>query len=147
MRLALGHAFSLKQLFDNMKLNRLKIKTKDIPKWYSDGSKRDFCAIIFARSVELVVNDIIENNVHFKLPTIGRGSSYMYMDRIEGETFKKAFKMGKWRDVDFIKSFFTGYQMCLVLNASSSAQRKKRIYLSTAQRNRITERTNEGVSY
>lgn len=147
MKLALGHAFSLKQLFDNMKLNRLKIKTKDIPKWYSDGNKRDFCAIIFARSMELVVDDIIENNIHFKLPTVGRGSSYMYMDRIEGETFKKAFKMGKWRDVDFIKSFFTGYQMCLVLNAATAAQRKKRIYLSKDWRDRITERTNEGVSY
>jgi hypothetical protein len=31
------------------------------------------------------------------------------MQRTTGEDFKKAFKRGKWRDVDFITSNFSGY--------------------------------------
>jgi hypothetical protein len=31
------------------------------------------------------------------------------MKRTEGDDFKKAFRRGKWRDVDFIVSNFCGY--------------------------------------
>jgi hypothetical protein len=31
------------------------------------------------------------------------------MDKKQGDEFKKAFKNGKWRDVDFLESNFTGY--------------------------------------
>jgi hypothetical protein len=31
------------------------------------------------------------------------------MKRTEGDDFKKAFRRGKWRDVDFIASNFCGY--------------------------------------
>jgi hypothetical protein len=35
------------------------------------------------------------------------------MKRTYGNEFKKAFKNGKWRDVDFITSNFSGYQLVL----------------------------------
>jgi hypothetical protein len=35
------------------------------------------------------------------------------MKRTEGDKFKKAFKRGKWRDVDFITSNFSGCQINL----------------------------------
>jgi hypothetical protein len=31
------------------------------------------------------------------------------MKRTEGKKFKKAFKNGKWNDVDFVMSNFSGY--------------------------------------
>jgi hypothetical protein len=31
------------------------------------------------------------------------------MNKISGNNFKKAVKHGKWRDVDFLTSNFTGY--------------------------------------
>ncbi|MEE0967443.1 MAG: hypothetical protein U0L85_10415 [Bacilli bacterium] len=61
------------------------------------------------KSVEMVVDDIIDNNTHFKFPGIGRTQAYMYMKRTDGKDFKKAFKNGKWNDVDFITSNFSGY--------------------------------------
>jgi hypothetical protein len=31
------------------------------------------------------------------------------MNKVSGNSFKNAFKNGKWRDVDFLTSNFTGY--------------------------------------
>jgi hypothetical protein len=39
------------------------------------------------------------------------------MNRTQGDKFKKAFKNGKWRDVDFIASNFSGYQLVLEMQS------------------------------
>ena len=51
---------------------------------YPDGNKKDLAASIFTRAVEVIVNDIINNNVHFKLPQIGPNQAFIYMDKVSG---------------------------------------------------------------
>ena len=41
--------------------------------------------------------------------------SYIQMKRFENDEFKKLFKAGKWRDVDFLTSNFTGYQLAFYM--------------------------------
>lgn len=115
--------------------------------YYSDGSKRDFATLIWKESVRLVVDDIIENNIQFKLPGLGRTQSYIQMERTTGDKFKKAFKRGKWRDVDFITSNFSGYQLQLVMESMKRTRRTKPIYLGHKDKDRITEYTNQGKQY
>jgi hypothetical protein len=43
------------------------------------------------------------------LPNVVSNEAYLYMKKTSGEQFKRAFKKGKWRDVDFLASNFTGY--------------------------------------
>ena len=95
----------------------------------------------------MIVDDIIENNVHFLLPTIGSNEAYLYMKKTSGNNFKKAFKNGKWRDVDFLTSNFTGYQLALSVKSSKRPAKEKSIYLDCKHKNRITELTNEGKRY
>ena len=114
---------------------------------YSDGNKRDLAASIFTRSVQMVVDDIINNNVDFKFPTLGRTQAYLRMKRTEGKKFKKAFKNGKWNDVDFLTSNFSGYQISLDMESRKRTSRQKDIYLSPKDRDRITENTNLGKQY
>lgn len=147
MNYALGHAFKLKDLFMNFPIKKFKMKPKKIVKVYSDGNKRDFAAGIFADSLELVINDIIENNVHFKLPTLGRTQAYMYMKRTSGDKFKRAFRRGKWRDVDFVTSNFSGYQIVLSMESKKRTPRTKLIYLAPKLKQKITDYTNEGKQY
>lgn len=147
MKYALGHAFKLKDLFMNFPIKKFKMKPKKIVKVYSDGNKRDFAAGIFADSLELVINDIIENNVHFKLPTLGRTQAYMYMKRTTGDRFKRAFRRGKWRDVDFVTSNFSGYQIVLSMESKKRTPRTKLIYLAPKLKQKITDYTNEGKQY
>lgn len=144
---ATGHALSLRELFSNFPVSKLKMTPEECKKIYSDGNKKDLAAAIFAESVELVVADIIDNNTHFKLPGVSGNEAYLYINRIEGRDFKRAFKNGKWNDVDFIMSNFSGYQLVYdVINVKKLPKRKS-IYLSPKYKEKITENTNLGKQY
>lgn len=144
---ATGHAFSLRDIFINFPTEKLDMTTEQCKKVYSDGGKKDFAASIFAKSVQMVVNDIIDNNTYFKFPTLGRTQAYLGMKRTEGNKFKKAFKNGKWRDIDFITSNFTGYQLMLEMKSEKRLPREKPIYLSRKDKQKIIDNTNEGKQY
>ena len=144
---AMGHCFTGKDLFNNFPVNKLKMSKEQCVATYSDGSKRDLAASIFTRSVQRVVDDIINNNVDFKFPTLGQTQAYLRMKRTTGQNFKKAFKNGKWNDVDFLTSNFSGYQIVLDMESKKRTTRQKDIYLSPKDRDRITENTNLGKQY
>lgn len=144
---AMGHAFSSHDLFINFPVNKLNMTTQQCKETYSDGNKRDLASQIFTRSVQLVIEDIIDNNIHFKFPGIGKTQAYMYMKRTFGDKFKKAFKNGKWRDVDFIQSNFSGYQIILEMLNENKLPRQKSIYLSSKDKQKITNNTNMGKQY
>ena len=143
----MGHAFNSKDLFMNFPVEKLKMSKQNCIDVYSDGNKRDLAASIFMKSVQMVVNDIIDNNIHFKFPGLGRTQAYMFMKRLEDKEFKKAFRNGKWNDVDFIMSNFCGYQLALSIESEKRLPREKPIYLSAKDKQRITDNTNNGKQY
>lgn len=147
MKYALGHAFSAKNLFENFPVRKLKMSVDQCKSIYSDGSKRDLAESVFLDSVEMVVDDIIDNNTHFKFPGLGKTQAYLYMKRTSGDKFRKAFKKGKWKDVDFITSNFSGYQLALRMESEKRLPREKSIYLAPNDRNRISTNTNLGKQY
>jgi hypothetical protein len=106
---AMGHTFSASEIFHNFPINKLKMTYDDVKKIYSDGDKRSLSASIFTKGMQLIIEDIIENNIYFLLPNAGSNEAYLYMNKLQGADFKNAFKKGKWRDVDFLTSNFTGY--------------------------------------
>ena len=147
MKYALGHAFSAKNLFENFPVRKLKMSVDQCKSIYSDGSKRDLAESVFLDSVEMVVDDIIDNNTHFKFPGLGKTQAYLYMKRTSGDKFRKAFKKGKWKDIDFITSNFSGYQLALRMESEKRLPREKSIYLAPNDRNRISTNTNLGKQY
>ena len=146
-KFAMGHTFSAKDLFHNFPIEKLKMDYDTVKKVYSDGDKRSLSSSIFAKGMQLIIEDIIENNVHFLLPTLGSSESYLYMKKISGNDFRKAFKNGKWNDVDFLTSNFTGYQLALNVKSNKRPEKEKTIYLGYKHKDRITELTNEGKRY
>lgn len=146
-KFAMGHTFSAQEIFHNFPINKLKIDYDTVRKIYSDGDKRALSASIFTRGMQLIIEDIIENNVHFLLPTLGTNEAYLYMNKTSGKNFKDAFKRGKWRDVDFLTSNFTGYQLALKVKSPRRPEKQKFIYLGYKHKDRITELTNEGKRY
>lgn len=144
---ALGHAFTGEDLFITFPVEKLKMTPQQCVEVFSDGSKRDLARVIFTDSLEMVVNDIIDNNTHFKLPGMGRTQAYLYMNKVQGNKFKKAFKRGKWRDVDFITSNFTGYQLGFEMQSTKGLPRFKNVYLGKEYKQRITDNTNAGKQY
>ena len=146
-KFAMGHTFSAYDIFHNFPINKLKIDYDSVKKIYSDGNKRSLSASIFTKGMQLIIEDIIENNVHFLLPTLGSNESYLYMKKTSGKDFKNAFKKGKWNDVDFLTSNFTGYQLALSIKSPKRPEKEKPIYLGYKHKDRITELTNEGKRY
>ena len=146
-KFAMGHTFSAKDLFHNFPIEKLKMDYDTVRDVYSDGDKRSLSASIFSKGMQLIIEDIIENNVYFLLPTLGSSESYLYMKKTSGNSFKNAVKRGKWRDVDFLTSNFTGYQLAMKVKSSKRPEKEKPIYLGYKHKDRITELTNEGKRY
>lgn len=144
---AMGHTFSAQEIFHNFPINKLKMTYDDVKKIYSDGDKRSLSASIFTKGMQLIIEDIIENNTYFLLPTLGSNESYLYMKKTSGKDFKNAFKKGKWNDIDFLTSNFTGYQLALSVKSPKRPEKEKPIYLGYKYKDRITELTNEGKRY
>ena len=146
-KFAMGHTFSSREIFHNFPIDKLKMDYDTVRKIYSDGDKRSLAASIFNKGMQLIVEDIIENNVHFLLPTLGNNESYLYMKKTSGQNFKNAVRKGKWRDVDFLTSNFTGYQLALSVKSKKRPEKEKPIYLGYKHKDRITELTNGGKRY
>ena len=146
-KFAMGHTFSAQEIFHNFPIKKLKMDYDTVKKIYSDGDKRSLSASIFTKGMQLIIEDIIENNVHFLLPTVGTNEAYLYMNKTSGNNFKKAFKKGKWRDVDFLTSNFTGYQLGLLVKSKKRPEKVKTIYLGYKHKDRITELTNQGQGW
>lgn len=146
-KFAMGHTFSAQELFHNFPIKNLNMDYDIVKKIYSDGDKRSLSASIFSKGMQLIIEDIIENNVHFLLPPLGSSEAYLYMKKTSGKDFKNAFKKGKWKDVDFLTSNFTGYQMALKVKSKKRPEKEKLIYLGYKHKDRITELTNEGKRY
>ena len=146
-KFAMGHTFSAQDIFFNFPIKKLQMNYDTVKKVYSDGDKRALSASIFMKGMQLIVEDIIENNVHFLLSTLGTSEAYLYMKKTSGNSFKKAFKNGKWKDVDFLTSNFSGYQLSLKTKSTKRPEKEKPIYLGYKHKDRITELTNEGKRY
>lgn len=99
------------------------------------------CGRILRQLFFHVIHDMVENNVMFKFPP-GAGA-WMEIQAYSGEAFKIARQNGAFRDVDFLASGFTGYQMVFRLQ-NRYGKWEKRMYLANRYRDRITELTNQG---
>lgn len=142
-----GWACTLNDIFVRFPYEKYKSL---ITKWTTFYERRKLVKQVFRECVRLVIEDIIENNVTFKIQGIGYQGGEIHMEPIVGSDFERARKYGKFKDVDFLESLFTGYQMYLYVHGKRDNflhRRKFPIYLGTMYRNQITENTNNGKQY
>ena len=143
---ALGCAFSLKNILDNFPYKRLKITCRQCKAIVGDNHRDKLVRKVFRENVKLIINDIINNNVTFWLPLTGSKKCNIHMRRVQGKEFQNLRKSGKWRDVDILKSMFSGYELSFFM-LGNRTPRIKSIYLNKEFRNRITQNTNNGTQY
>ena len=145
MNYATGYALTTKDLFKSFDIGRLKLTAQECKKILGNRHKERIVYDVFKYAVKLVLDDVIHNNVTFSLPT-GAKTCTLGMKRFRGQEFQSARRAGKWRDVDFLASNFTAYQMNLNL-MSGGITRDKLVYLDTQNKDSITSYTNEGKQY
>lgn len=145
MNYATGYAMNIDELFISFPTKKMKLSTKACEELIGNRHKELIAKKIFKSALNMVLEDIIENNVVFTLPTRSR-SAQLKMKRFDGNRFASARRNGKWMDVDFLISNFSAYQMVFHFQ-SKGVMREKLIYLDPEHRDRITEHTNQGKQY
>lgn len=145
MKLALGYSLNIKDLFRFFKTSKLKLTAKKCEQILKNRHKEKIAQRVFIEAVKLVVDDIIENNNSFKLPT-GARDCLLHMKRYSGDKFKERRRLGKWKAVDYFKTIYTGYQMEFCYQYGKT-DKYKIVYLDPTHRDRIDEQTNNLVAY
>lgn len=145
MNYATGCAFNMHEMFMNFPYKKLKLTCEDCEKINNDPHKSKLVEKIFREHMKIVIEDIIDNNVQFVLPT-GKKKAWIHVKRFKDEKFTAGRRNRKWLDVDFLKSFFSGYQ--LVFNMVGLRElREKPIYISKRLKQKLTDYTNQGKQY
>ena len=145
--LAIGWACNLNDIFvrfpyEKYKSLMSKFKTKLL--------RRQKIKQVFREGIQQILQDIVENNVTFKIQGIGYYGGEIHMEAVTGSEFEEARKNGKFADVDFLESLFTGYQMYLYIHGKRDDflhRRKYPVYVSSFLKHKLTEYTNQGKVY
>ena len=146
--IASGHAFNLDELLINLDRKKIKFTCKQSQEIAKDKTRDTLIKRIFMDGVELILNDIIDNNVTFQLPTGSARKTYLRMKKYDGKEFIKLRKLGKFADVDFLNSNFSGYQLGLdMFYADGRPFIHKPVYVDRVKKDKITENTNNGKQY
>lgn len=143
---ALGCTFKLTELFYNFQFSKLQITCKECNALIKSLNRDELAAKIFSDCIFLVIDDIIERNVTFWFPLVGNKKCNMHMKRSQGKEFQQLRRGGKWQDVDFLKSNFSGYEIGFYMFGKRTP-RVKTVYVNNKIKDRITKYTNEGKTY
>ena len=144
---ALGWACNLNDIFVRFPYEKCKSLIKNFK---TKQLKRQKVKQVFREGVQQILNDVIENNVTFKIQGVGCQGGEIHMEAITGSQFEKLRENGKFKEVDFLESLFTGYQMYLYIHGKSDNflhRKKYPIYVNRYLRNKLVKYTNEGKVY
>jgi len=93
MNYALGYTFSAEELFENFKFKKLNFSSKFSDKFFK--TRRKLMVVkVFVTFIKLVVADMIQNNITFVLPIIGKKACF-HIKATEEEKFIAARQRGK----------------------------------------------------
>ncbi len=144
---ALGWACNLNNLFVRFPYEKYKSL---MTKWRTKSDRKKIIKQVFREGLHLVIEDIIENNVTFNIQGIGYQGGEIHMEAVTGSEFERLKSKGKFAGVDFLESFFTGYQMYLYVHGKRDNflhRRKFPIYVGSFYKDKLTKHTNEGKQY
>lgn len=142
---AIGHATNTKDLFIAFDNKKLKATSKDCDKAIGNKHKSALAQKIWKASVDLILQDIIDNSDTFQLPTASRKAE-IYIKGYDKDDFVKGRQNGKWQDIDYLASNFKGYQPVLKFQRCGYMIEKP-IYLDNTRKKQIVDRVNSGKTY
>lgn len=143
---ALGWACNLNDIFVRFPYE----KCKNLSKLKTKREKLFLIKRVLRYGLKLIIDDIIENNITFKMPGFGYFGGEIHMEAFKGSEFERVRKLGKFKKIDFLESLFTGFQMFLYIHGKRDDflhRRKFPIYFSKEFRDKLIKYTNQGKQY
>ena len=105
---------------------------------------RKYLGNIYMELMDLVIDDIIENNVTFRLTLMIDRRGTLQIRPIQGDGFKVLMQNGSFEGLDFLKTDFTGYRLFYY---SPKINKDIQVALDKKNKNRIIEKVNAGMKY
>lgn len=140
------HCFNAIDFYKEYDTRRLKFKKADAKKAGAE-TKKHYCVSVFLYCLYLIFLDIIENNITFVLPLFSNRDAFFFIKPITGDDLKYLLQHGCMKQLDIIKSNFTGYVPIFQFKTSDGRIKEKTIYLNKTLRDKLYEHINSGKQY
>lgn len=139
----ISHSFTAKDLF--AALPQKLLRGIWVKKRFKD--RKVLAAKIFEDCFHMILLDIINNNVTFVLPLKFGNYGEISMKSFSEENFKEVYKKGKFNDLDYVLTQFTGNQLAFRYTKPGYDASEKLIYVDSSLKSLITKNTYEGKQY
>lgn len=145
MKVLFNHGLSIEELYTNTP--KRIIDRKWI--WFikHGGSKatyEDSISDPFKFFIHLVVNKVIDDKVRFKIPIIGE--AYLDFEVVNEEKFETHRQYGRFQEIDFISSDFTGYAIRYNFKIRGNPM-SFQLYLGGHLKQKFLDKINEGTKF
>lgn len=145
MRLLLNHGLRPGELYKNTPKTITDKKTL----WFRNNfgwskTLEDSLSGPFQYCFSLILNRVIDDKVRFKLPV--KTEAYIDFEIVSGEDFVKQKQNGRFPEIDFIESDFTGYFLNYVYRAKAY-NKIRHIYIGGDLKQKFLNGINSGIKY
>lgn len=145
MRILFNHGLTPGELYSN---TPKKITNRKWRWWISNygwtNSYEDSIAEPFKHCFALIINKMLDDKIRFKIPV--NSEAYIDFEIVNGDKFIEHRQNGRFSEVDFVESDFTGYFLNYYFKAKAY-QKVIPIYLGGEMKSKFLKGVNSGVKY
>jgi len=145
VRILFNHGLTAGELYSNTPKSIIDRKWR----WFNDTfgwnkSYEDAISDPFKYCFGLILNRILDERVRFKIP--GRNDAYIDFEIVSGEKFIEHRQNGRFSEIDFIESDFTGYFLTYYFQ-TKAYQKAIPIYIGGELKRKFIAGINSGIKY
>lgn len=145
MRLLFNHGLTIPEIFTNIPTTVTEKKWSwFINKYGHTSSFGDAVSDPFKYCLAFIFYKIINDKMRFKIPYSKNG--YIDFEIVQGDMFMKQRQNGRFKDIDFIESDFTGYALKYYFD-TNSYQKSYPIYLGGELKRLFYSKINSGTVF
>lgn len=145
MRVLFNHGLSIEELYTNTPKSIIDRKWRWFIKHYGVTSTyEDAISDPFKYCIGLIIHKMLDDKVRFIIPV--RMQAYLDFEVVTEERFVRHRQYGRFQDIDFVNSDFTGYAIRYYFK-SKAYQKSYQLYLGGDLKKKFLDGINSGVKY
>lgn len=145
MRMLFNHGLTVEELFVNTPKSVIdKRWTWFIQRYGSTNSYSDAISDPFKYAIGLILYHVLEHKERFIIPCVSE--SYIDFEIVTGDMFEKQRQGGRFSEIDFIESDFTGYAIRYYFKARAY-QKAYPIYIGGSLKKKFLDGINSGQKF
>lgn len=145
MRMLFNHGLTAGELYTNVPDKILDLTRSEViraTRW-EGTSHGDNIGLVFKYCMSLVFHKMLDERLRFKIP---EKTAYIDFEISSGDKFISDRQDGRFSEIDFIESDFTGYFMRYYYD-TKSYQKSTPIYLGGVLKKKFLNNINSGIKY